>query len=228
VGLEQLLNLLAQHVVERADPVRGLNFQPQGKIGDSLHVLQQQPGAHRHLLPNFVQQFGVGPYPMLERVQLFLEFANQQVSQVVSAGCIAAGFQIGYGPDPIAAALSAAKPRLNQGEWTFFALILVTTFRSGKLNLQATNFGKRFESTTATVSKSKSPPLRSPSLSEAHRRASGRFVQGQFAPRLPEEFPGCCSAPARPFQVAGGAWATGLRPCGLDTALRDRIETRPW
>ena len=57
-------------------------------------------------------------------------------------------------------ALSAAKPRLNQGEWIFFALILVTTSRSGRLNLQETNLGKRFESTTATVSKSKSPPLR--------------------------------------------------------------------
>jgi len=54
VGLKQLLNLLAQHVVERTDPVRGLHIQPQGQIGDSLHVLQQQPGAHWHLLPYFV------------------------------------------------------------------------------------------------------------------------------------------------------------------------------
>ena len=52
---------------------------------------------------------------MLERIQFFLELANQEVGQVVAAGCIAPGFQVGNGADPIAPGIQGSKAAIEPG-----------------------------------------------------------------------------------------------------------------
>src|SRR5581483_2815282 len=74
-----------------------------------------QPGAHRHLLPYFVQEFGIGPDSMLERVQFFLQFANQEIGQLVATRCVASGFQVGDGADPIATGIERSKAAIEPG-----------------------------------------------------------------------------------------------------------------
>ena len=50
---------------------------------------------------------------MLERVQFFLELANQEIGQVVAASCIAPGFQVGNGADPIAAGIERSEAAIE-------------------------------------------------------------------------------------------------------------------
>ena len=97
---------------------------------------------------------------MLERVQLFLELANQEVSQVVSAGCITPGFQIGYGPDPIAAGIERSEAAIEPGRMDFLRLDLGNDVSLREVEPPGDKLREAVRVDDATVSKSKSPPLR--------------------------------------------------------------------
>ena len=61
---------------------------------------------------------------MLERVQFFLELAHQEIGQVVAAGCVAAGFQVGNGADPVAPGIQGSKAAIEPGRVNLLRLDL--------------------------------------------------------------------------------------------------------
>ena len=61
---------------------------------------------------------------MLKRVQLFLEFANEHIGQVIAAGCITPGFQVGNGADPIATGVERSEAAIEPGRVNLFRLDL--------------------------------------------------------------------------------------------------------